>query len=202
MRVSGLLGAICALLVSILGIGWSPAALIDRPAAAPVGGDSARGAGRASLCLDCHHPGQTSRLVPILEAQPFDYLFGQLQSFRGRHRANRDMALATEALTVVDMRHIARYFAGQLPRRAPVRPDIERSALGSQRVSVLGCASCHGLLFSGSGNVPRLAGQYPEFIVHELERINQGRRNHPDVAGMRELKPEDRAAIAQFLAEL
>ena len=65
------------------------------------------------------------------------------------------------------------------------------------------CMSCHGAGLNGSGDVPRLAGQSPSYLVRQLYDLQQGKRSGA-IAPMQPvvdaLDVDDMIAIAAFAA--
>lgn len=68
------------------------------------------------------------------------------------------------------------------------------------------CTICHGDDLRGLGNVPRLAGLHPIYLVRQLYLFKDGRRNGVDAALMkkpvRNLTDEDILALAAYLGSL
>lgn len=69
------------------------------------------------------------------------------------------------------------------------------------------CAGCHGIYGQGTpdGEYPRLAGQDPVYLAHEIEMFkNRKRINIPMIpfANDRELPPEDVKTITAYLASI
>lgn len=68
------------------------------------------------------------------------------------------------------------------------------------------CSTCHGQGLRGLGNVPRLAGRSPSYIVRQLYDIQHGTRTGPTVALMRapvaHLTAADMVAIAAYTSSL
>jgi cytochrome c553 len=68
------------------------------------------------------------------------------------------------------------------------------------------CALCHGDALLGLGNVPRIAGLHPIYIVRQLYLIKDGFRNGPDAQLMKKpvekLTDEDIVSISAYLASL
>ncbi len=68
------------------------------------------------------------------------------------------------------------------------------------------CGICHGDDLKGLGNVPRLAGLHPIYIVRQLYLFKDGRRNGVDAALMKKpvqhLTDEDVVALAAYLGSL
>jgi len=69
------------------------------------------------------------------------------------------------------------------------------------------CAYCHGPSVQGFAVAPRLAGQHPEYLVNQLERLrSQGRDNPFSVKYMSHvatnIQPENECDIADYLSTL
>lgn len=64
------------------------------------------------------------------------------------------------------------------------------------------CQSCHGPDGnSPSAQFPRLAGQYPDYLVHALTEYKTGRRKNPIMAGFAaNLSSQDMEDLASFFA--
>ena len=68
------------------------------------------------------------------------------------------------------------------------------------------CAICHGDSLQGLGNVPRLAGLHPIYIVRQLHGFKDGTRNGGDAPLMKkpvsQMTDDDMVAIAAYLGSL
>jgi cytochrome c553 len=68
------------------------------------------------------------------------------------------------------------------------------------------CAICHGAGLKGLGNVPRLAGRSPSYIVRQMWDIKNGNRNGPWTQLMKDavarLTVDDMVALAAYTASL
>lgn len=80
----------------------------------------------------------------------------------------------------------------------------EDMALGEQVANMAGCATCHGADDKGAGDVPRLAGQHPLYMIRQLKNMQTGARKDKNVAIMKPIvaKLSDReiVAVAAWLA--
>jgi cytochrome c553 len=70
---------------------------------------------------------------------------------------------------------------------------------------VASCSSCHG--YDGVGNgqslVPRLAGQTTEYLVQQLDKYAEGRRDNVYMTNFSQrLSPQERADVAAYYASL
>lgn len=80
---------------------------------------------------------------------------------------------------------------------AHARGDYEAGKVKSAR-----CAACHG--FDGNSKLPtfpRLAGQYPDYIVHSLNAYKSGKRKNPIMVGQAApLSETDIADLAAYFS--
>ena len=78
-----------------------------------------------------------------------------------------------------------------------------------ERVAASGiptCASCHGEGLKGMGDIPRLAGRSPTYLIRQLYDFQTGFRSGPNGAVMtavsKTLNSEDMIALAAYIASL
>jgi cytochrome c553 len=68
------------------------------------------------------------------------------------------------------------------------------------------CAICHGDSLQGLGNVPRIAGLHPIYIVRQLHQFKDGTRNGGDAPLMKkpvsQMTDDDMIAIAAYVGSL
>ena len=68
------------------------------------------------------------------------------------------------------------------------------------------CAICHGDSLQGLGNVPRIAGLHPIYIVRQLHQFKDGSRNGGDAPLMKkpvsQMTDDDMIAIAAYVGSL
>jgi cytochrome c553 len=83
------------------------------------------------------------------------------------------------------------------------------AAKGEALAKKYNCASCHGADYKSpiDPSYPKLAGQYPDYLVHALTTYKRGGkgwgRNNPIMAGMAApLSDADMADIAAYLSSL
>jgi len=87
------------------------------------------------------------------------------------------------------------FIAVLLPAQAAFAADI---ATGKQKAQV--CAACHGADGnSTSPQFPRLAGQYPDYLVKALQDYKSGARKNPIMLGFASgLSPADMENVAAY----
>ena len=137
----------------------------------------------ASNCGVCHGPQGLSALplTPSLAGQPSFYAITQLFLFREGRRDNALMSAIAKGMSDDDLRgysdHIGTLPATALAAASPGAPaDPQRQARGAALSAKLHCAGCHGTDLSGGKQVPRLAGQREDYLLHALRGFREGRR--------------------------
>lgn len=79
-------------------------------------------------------------------------------------------------------------------------------ALAKGGAKTVECAICHGEGLKGLGNVPRIAGSHPIYMVRELYGFKTGARSGPDAQLMKrvvnDLSDQDIVALAAYIGSL
>jgi cytochrome c553 len=181
-----------------------------------------------ATCARCHGVDGLSRgsaAFPKLAGQRREYLFGALEAYARGARPSGIMQPVAYALTRDQKGALADYFSSltgaaldepsaessdsaAAPSVANVESGREIASRGVPRVGVPSCRDCHG---PGPGNrnpaYPRLAGQYADYIVLQLELFKSGRRGGSSYAHImrhvaNRLSPEQMRAVALYYASL
>ena len=169
--------------------------------------DVKAGEQKAYLCsLFCHNNGShDGGLAPLLEGQPAPYLFSQLKAFKEKRRPTSGMDVPASSMSDEDMHDISDYFAAQQIPIITFDADPEKVSLGRQTADELQCARCHQPDFKGKDQIPRLAGQWWDYMTAQLNDFRLGRRAHgiaaaTDIA----MNPgrEQSENLAQYLSQL
>ena len=143
----------------------------------PVSGfaaDIEAGLQKSSVCVGCHSPkGKSSNAQrPNLAAQQAEYLAMQLQAFKAGNRKNPMMQTMAINLKDDDIENLAAYYAGLPSVRAGGEPSLAEE--GQKKATI--CLGCHGANAEGNGQIPRLAGQHPEYLEKQLNYFKTGTR--------------------------
>ncbi|TQF82037.1 c-type cytochrome [Elioraea sp. Yellowstone] len=162
---------------------------------------------RADLCVACHGEGGVSALenVPSLAGQPETFLALQMILFRERIRKVEPMEVVMEGIADADIEALARWYAAlPPPPSSPVR-DPERVARGRALSAAHRCGVCHRPDYSGQNQVPRLAGQREDYLLHAMLDYQAGTRQGTDTTMqgvLHGLSPRDLGDLAHYLATL
>jgi cytochrome c553 len=169
--------------------------------------DAAAGEKKAEPCAACHGPAgnSPSGAFPILAGQTFRYIYLQLRDFKEGRRKDPVMSPMAEPLSRQDMLDIAEYYAAQKPKPIAFKADGARVARGSKKAEEVLCTMCHLGGFKGQNEIPRVAGQWPEYIVKQLTDFKARTRTN-DAGNMtsvaQTITPEDIVDLAHFIANL
>ena len=164
--------------------------------------DLKAGEEKAQSCVGCHGPQGNSNNAqfPTLAGQQPIYLAIQLKAFKEGSRENPMMNGLAAGLSDEDIDNLAAYFASQEAKSAGGGdPDLAKQ--GASKFNM--CMGCHGPSAKGNGQFPRLAGQYPAYIVKQLKSFKDGtRKSGPMQAMAANLTDEEMTALASYLGSL
>jgi cytochrome c553 len=161
----------------------------------------------AQACAACHGPegNSTNPSYPILAGQSWRYLYIQLRDFQEGRRQDPQMTPMAANLTRDQMIALGNYFAAQKQKPIAFKADGARVAAGKKTSDVVLCPMCHLGDFVGQNEIPRVAGQWPQYVKKQLEDFRARRRtndggNMTSVA--RNLTDDDIENLSQYTANL
>ncbi len=169
--------------------------------------DAAAGQAKATTCLVCHGPmgNSTNPEYPILAGQTARYIYLQLRDFKEGRRSDPRMSPIAAGLSREDMLDLADYFAAQKPQAVAVKADPAQIEAGQKKAAATLCTMCHLGGFKGQNEIPRVAGQYPQYIVKQLKDFRAHQRTN-DAGNMtsvtKGLSDEDIENLAVYIANL
>ena len=162
---------------------------------------------KAQVCFACHGPAGRSVITtnPILAGQTARYLYLQLRDFQEGRREDPQMSPMAKDLSRDDMREIAAWFAAQKPPQQPFKADPEMAKRGAAKAAETLCTMCHLGGFAGQNEIPRVAGQHPDYVRKQLADFKARRRTN-DAGNMtsvsRTLSESDIEDLVHYLAGL
>jgi cytochrome c553 len=194
-RMMKLVGMQLALQSAILAIALSATGRAD---AAHRSGFSRGGlAGKIAYCKDCHGASAQGFRgyypIPRLAGQQPEYLENQLRAFIEHRRTNNIMFNVAHALSPAMIASLAASFRNLNPPPiggAPKRLVARGTTIfqnGIPEANIAACAACHGPQATGSGQIPRLAGQLYPYVIKVL--VNWGKErgqipSKPDISAV------------------
>jgi len=169
--------------------------------------DLAAGKRKAEACAACHGADGNSATgqFPVLAGQTARYLYLELKDFKEGRRSEPTMAPIVAKLSTKDMLDLAEYFAAQKPKPIAFRPDEARVARGKKKADEVLCTMCHLGGFSGQNEIPRVAGQHPEYVIKQLKAFKARVRTN-DAGSMtsvaQTITGEDIEDLAHYISSL
>lgn len=208
--------ALAAILLLAFTGGAAIAAEDDQAQYLLANGDPSAGETKSQACVACHGQNGNSPQGqwPNIAGQHAGYTFEQLKAFKaGEQRSNAQMAGIVGNLNEQDMRDLAAYFSQQ-PVKIMGSNDEDRVERGRKiylggipNKGVAACAACHGP--TGKGNpaadYPRVGGQWPQYLVSQLEAFRSGARTTDENGAMSladKMSDEEIRAVSEYMAGL
>jgi cytochrome c553 len=175
---------------------------------------------KLGYCKDCHGPSAQGYRgyfpIPRLAGQQPEYLENQLRAFIEHRRTNNIMFNVAHALKPGMLAALAANFRelnpqpiGGAPRQL-VATGKKIFEDGVPDANVAACAACHGPDATGSGEIPRLAGQLYPYVIKELTNWGRERGQNsarPDTSAImspvaHSLTKPQIEAVAAFVSDL
>ena len=156
--------------------------------------DIEAGKKKAEACVACHGATGNSPagMFPTLAGQNPRYIYLQLKDYKEGRRQNPMMTAIASTLEKADMQDLAAYFGSQKQVRSTFQADPQRIKAGAAKADESLCAMCHMGGMTGQNEIPRLAGQHPDYIITQLKNF-KARTRHNDAGNM--------TSLAQTLSE-
>jgi cytochrome c553 len=162
---------------------------------------------KAQVCFGCHGPDGNSQSpdYPILAGQSWRYIYIELKDFKEGRRSDPQMAPMVADLSRDDMIDLGNFFAAQKQLPIKITVDPAKVEAGRKTADAVLCPMCHLGGFVGQNEIPRVAGQWPQYIKKQLEDFKAKRRtndagNMTSVAGT--LSDQDIDDLAHYIANL
>jgi cytochrome c553 len=158
-------------------------------------------------CAACHGADGNSKdpQYPVLAGQSWRYIYNQLRDFKENRRQNPLMSPMAANLTRDQMIALGNHFAAQKAKPVAFQADGKRVEAGKKIADAALCAMCHLGGFVGQNEIPRVAGQWPQYVKKQLEDFRAKRRTN-DAGNMtsiaRNLSDDDIENLAQYIANL
>jgi cytochrome c553 len=135
---------------------------------------------KAQVCAACHGPegNATDPQYPILAGQSWRYLYIELKDFKEGRRSDPQMSPMAANLSQDDMVALGNYYAAQKPAPIKFQFDGAKVDAGRKIADVALCPMCHLGGFVGQNEIPRVAGQWPQYVKKQLEDFRAKRRTN------------------------
>jgi cytochrome c553 len=160
---------------------------------------------RIQQCGACHGEDGNSRLenIPSLAGQPDFFILNQLFLMREGVRRIEAMMPFVKDLKDGDMDALAKHYAKLAPQPSDEKIDPALVSRGAELAPALRCGSCHLPDFVGQQQMPRLAKQRVDYMVHAMKEYRDNKRSGADTAMtavVLGVSDADLAALAHYAA--
>ena len=160
---------------------------------------------KIAQCAACHGEDGQSKdpKIPNIGGQPKLFVMYQLFFYREGRRKSPEMNVIAKELSDSELDAIATHVSKLPPAPSHPAPDEVRYQRGAKLAQERICASCHNPDYSGREQMPRLAGQHPEYTLKALQDYRAGVRIGTQAAmpeTVRGLTDEALADLAHYLA--
>jgi cytochrome c553 len=135
-----------------------------------------------AACGLCHGDDGNSKLknMPSLAGQPEFFILNQLVLMREGVRSIDAMKPVVKDLKDTDIQELATYFARLEPKASVETIDPDLVQRGAELAVKLRCGSCHLPDLSGQQQVPRLARQRVDYLIHSMKEYRDNKRSGAD----------------------
>ena len=161
----------------------------------------------SNTCAGCHGTdGVSAGQAPVIGGMNETYLIQTMQNYKDGVRYGTIMERIARGYDKGQLMTMSKHYASQPWVNANQEVDSKLAAKGKQLHMTKGCVGCHGASgISPMPTTPRLAGQYAEYMVIQMQDYQDASRAIPPVAvpmrgmlaGMSEA---DLKALAHFYA--
>jgi cytochrome c553 len=161
----------------------------------------------AEPCMACHGPNGNSQNpdYPVLAGQSWRYIYVELKDFKEGRRTDPIMSAMAANLSRDDMIALGNFFAAQKPLPIGFKADGAKVEAGRKTSDAVLCPMCHLGGFVGQNEIPKVAGQYPQYVKKQLQDFKARRRTN-DAGNMTSvaatLSDDDIENLAHYIANL
>ena len=160
---------------------------------------------RLAQCAACHGADGNSQIkdFPSLAGQPRVFLENQLVIIREGMRDIPAMKGTLDGVSDADITALAKHYASLPVKSAPGAHNSAWLERGRQLASDMRCGSCHLPSYQGREQMPRLAGQREDYLLHSMRQFRSNQAVGRDTlmaAALYGVSDQDLQAMAHFLA--
>ncbi|MBU3621069.1 c-type cytochrome [Polynucleobacter sp. CS-Odin-A6] len=161
---------------------------------------------KLAVCAACHGADGNATMagVPSLAGQPKVFLENNLIMIREGIREIPMMQGQLNGLTDPQIIALAKFYSNQTLKPEPGKRDevlYERGQLLSKQAL---CGTCHLPDYVGREQMPRLAGQREDYLLHSMRQFRNNQATGRDTimaASLYGMNDDDLKAIAQYLSQ-
>ena len=159
------------------------------------------------VCAACHGADGNAQLpgAPSLAGQPKIFIENQLVMIREGMRNIPMMQGMLDGVSDDEISAMAAHYAKLPIKKPPVDRQAALYALGEKKSNDMRCGICHLPSYVGREQIPRLAGQREDYLLHSMRQFKSNQAVGRDTimaASLYGVGDDDLKAIAHFLSRL
>ena len=159
------------------------------------------------VCAACHGADGNAQLpgAPSLAGQPKIFIENQLVMIREGMRSIPMMQGMLDGVSDDEISAMAAHYAKLPVKKPPVDRQAALYALGEKKSNDMRCGICHLPNYVGREQIPRLAGQREDYLLHSMRQFKSNQAVGRDTimaASLYGVGDDDLKAIAHFLSRL
>lgn len=159
------------------------------------------------VCAACHGADGNAQLpgAPSLAGQPKIFIENQLVMIREGMRNIPMMQGMLDGVSDDEISAMAAHYAKLPIKKPPVDRQAALYALGEKKSNDMRCGTCHLPNYVGREQMPRLAGQREDYLLHSMRQFKSNQAVGRDTimaASLYGVGDDDLKAIAHFLSRL
>ena len=162
---------------------------------------------KLQVCAACHGADGNAQLpgAPSLAGQPKIFIENQLVMIREGMRSIPMMQGMLDGVSDDEISAMAAHYAKLPVKKPPVDRQAALYALGEKKSNDMRCGICHLPNYVGREQMPRLAGQREDYLLHSMRQFKSNQAVGRDTimaASLYGVGDDDLKAIAHFLSRL
>jgi cytochrome c553 len=162
---------------------------------------------RALACNACHGPNGNSQIkdIPSIAGQPKIFIENQLVLIREGMRDIPQMKGVLENVPDSELTALAIHYEGLPVVKPSANRQINLFTKGETLAKEMRCGICHLPNYVGREQMPRLAGQREDYLLHTMRSMKANQavgRDSIMIASLYGISDEDLQAISHYLASL
>ena len=162
---------------------------------------------RLVACAACHGIDGNSKTSasPSLAGQPKTFLENQIIMIREGIRVIPAMTGQLDGIPDKEVIALAKHFSSQTLKPLESKRDDALFKRGEQLSRQMLCGTCHLADYKGRDQMPRLAGQREDYLLHSMRQFRNNQAIGRDTimaASLYGISDADLTAIAHYLSQL
>lgn len=160
---------------------------------------------KLAVCAACHGADGNAPLAgsPSLAGQPKIFIENQLVMIREGMRSIPMMQGLLSGVTDEDIAAMASHYAALPLKKPPTERDAKLYPLGEKLSKEMRCGICHLPNYMGREQMPRLAGQREDYLLHSMRQFKSNQavgRDTVMAASLYGVSDDDLKAMAHYLS--